>query len=396
MSLRRVLFFALSGLFLAPCAFAGTKLLRFPDICGDKVVFTYAGDLWTASTQGGTATRLTAGPGVEQSARFSPDCTRIAFTGEYGGDDQVYVMPAGGGEPTQLTWYPAPRPAAATLGFRQPGLRLDAGRQRGAVPLLARVDQRIESAALHGAHGGRHADAAADADGRRRTLFAGRHADGVLAEVPRFPHLGRATSAAGRRTCTSTTSRRNRPRTSPTIRTPTAIRSGSAARSISCPTAPTHLNLYRYDTASGETKQLTSYKDVDARWASGDKNGQIVFEVGRRAARLRHQRRTRIARSTSPCRAIWCARAPASAASRTTSRTSRSAATASARCSPRAARCSACRSRTASRSTSRTRRGRTSARRRGRRTASASPTSPTRVARKRSGCATPMATSRAS
>ena len=97
MSLRPLRFaFIVGALLVAPSVFAGTKLLRFPDVCGDRVVFTYAGDLWTASTQGGTATRLTAGPGLEQSARFSPDCSRIAFTGEYGGDDQVYVIAATG------------------------------------------------------------------------------------------------------------------------------------------------------------------------------------------------------------------------------------------------------------------------------------------------------------
>src|ERR1700754_4966141 len=111
MRLRSLSFaFAVGALLAAPSAFAGTKLLRFPDVCGDKVVFTYAGDLWLASTQGGTATRLTAGPGLEQSARFSPDCSRIAFTGEYGGDDQVYVVDATGGEPRQLTFYPAMGP----------------------------------------------------------------------------------------------------------------------------------------------------------------------------------------------------------------------------------------------------------------------------------------------
>lgn len=47
-------FAALCVLSLSPCAFAGTQLLRFPDVCGDKVVFTYAGDLWTASTQAAT------------------------------------------------------------------------------------------------------------------------------------------------------------------------------------------------------------------------------------------------------------------------------------------------------------------------------------------------------
>ena len=57
---------------IAPLAGAQTKLLRFPDICNDRVVFTYGGDLWTVSAQGGTAIRLTAGPGLQQSAKFSP------------------------------------------------------------------------------------------------------------------------------------------------------------------------------------------------------------------------------------------------------------------------------------------------------------------------------------
>jgi tricorn protease len=92
-------------------------LLRFPDVCGNRVVFTYAGDLWTTSTQGGTATRLTAGPGLEMAARFSPDCRQIAFTGQYGGDSQVYVVPASGGEPKQLTFYPAMGPLPQRWGF---------------------------------------------------------------------------------------------------------------------------------------------------------------------------------------------------------------------------------------------------------------------------------------
>ncbi|MEO7013415.1 MAG: hypothetical protein ABI127_03840, partial [Dokdonella sp.] len=72
---------------------AATRLLRFPDVCADRIVFTYAGDLWTVGTRGGTAIRLTAGPGVEQAAHFSPDCSQIAFTGQYSGDDQVFVIP---------------------------------------------------------------------------------------------------------------------------------------------------------------------------------------------------------------------------------------------------------------------------------------------------------------
>ena len=65
---------------------AGTKLLRFPDVHGDQVVFSYGGDLWKAATAGGLATRLTAHPGVELFAKFSPDGRSIAFTGQYDGD----------------------------------------------------------------------------------------------------------------------------------------------------------------------------------------------------------------------------------------------------------------------------------------------------------------------
>ncbi|NIP82625.1 MAG: hypothetical protein GWM90_26760, partial [Gemmatimonadetes bacterium] len=76
-----------------------TRLLRFPHIHGDRVVFTYAGDLYTAPARGGQATRLTSHEGLEIFAKFSPDGRWIAFSGEYAGTRQVYVIPSSGGEP---------------------------------------------------------------------------------------------------------------------------------------------------------------------------------------------------------------------------------------------------------------------------------------------------------
>ncbi len=102
---------------VASRADAQTRLLRFPAIHGDRVAFTYAGDLWIAPAAGGTAIRLTAHPGIELFARFSPDGKWIAFTGQYDGDEQVYVMPAGGGEPKQLTFYPARGPLTPRWGY---------------------------------------------------------------------------------------------------------------------------------------------------------------------------------------------------------------------------------------------------------------------------------------
>jgi len=82
--------------------------MRFPDIHGDQVVFTYASDLWVTDRRGGLARRLTSHPGTEQYARFSPDGKWIAFTASYDGNPDVYVIPSEGGEPLRLTYETSP------------------------------------------------------------------------------------------------------------------------------------------------------------------------------------------------------------------------------------------------------------------------------------------------
>lgn len=82
-----------------------TRLLRFPDIHNDRVVFVYAGDLYVASTSDGNAVRLTSHDGMEMFPKFSPDGSEVAYSAEYNGTRQVYVIPAIGGTPRQLTWY---------------------------------------------------------------------------------------------------------------------------------------------------------------------------------------------------------------------------------------------------------------------------------------------------
>jgi tricorn protease len=88
---------------------AEARLMRFPAIHGDQVVFSYAGDLYTVAKSGGMARKLTNHEGYEMFARFSPDGKFLAFTAQYDGNTEVYVMPAEGGVPRRLTY-------TATLG----------------------------------------------------------------------------------------------------------------------------------------------------------------------------------------------------------------------------------------------------------------------------------------
>jgi tricorn protease len=92
------------------CAPAPDKplLLRHPAISRTQIVFSFANDLWSVPREGGDAVRLTTGAGAETDPVFSPDGSLIAFTGEYDGNIDVFVMPATGGTPKRLTWHPDP------------------------------------------------------------------------------------------------------------------------------------------------------------------------------------------------------------------------------------------------------------------------------------------------
>lgn len=279
MSLPRTFLFAMVSLpLLSAPAFAGTRLLRFPDICGDRVVFTYAGDLWAASSSGGTATRLTAGPGLEQSARFSPDCSRIAFTGQYGGDDQVFVVAATGGEPRQLTWYPSTGPMPQRWGFDNQvygwtpdgesvlfrswresisvsNPRLYVVAATGGLP--APLPMPVAGVGRYSPDGSKIVYSPKYRDFRTWNRYTG----GWAQDLYIFDF---ATKTAKNITGDPNTDR-----------DPVWI--GDAVYFLADRSG--YLNLYRYDTNGGETEQLTRYQKADARWASGDAKGNIVFEL---------------------------------------------------------------------------------------------------------------------
>lgn len=279
MSSHRLLLLILAGLAASP-SFAApqTRLLRFPDVCGERVVFTYAGDLWTTSTQGGTAIRLTAAPGLEQSARFSPDCSRIAFTGQYGGDDQVYVVDAAGGEPVQLTYYPTIGPLPQRWGFDH--------QVYGWTPDGSAVLFRSWRDSINTSHPRLYTVALT---GGLPTALpmpsagAGRYSpDGTrIVYSPKFRDFRTWNRYVGgwaqdlfvydfaAKTAVNITNDAN------TDRDPVWI--GDAVYFLADRSA--YMNLFRYDVPTGQTRQLTDYQGVDARWASGGSGGLIAYEV---------------------------------------------------------------------------------------------------------------------
>ena len=274
---RFVPFAVCAGLACLPL-FAQTKLLRFPDIHGDKVVFTYGGDLWTAPAKGGEAIRLTAHPGEEVFAKFSPDGQWIAFTGQYDGDEQVYVMPSTGGIPRQLTFYPADGPLPTRWGWDNQ------------VYGWTNDGKRIVFRSLR--------DSWNVGYSRLYTVSV----EGGPAEPLPMPESGAASfSPGGNKLVYSPRARdfRTEKRYSGgtanslyifDVETHDAKKISDSPRSNRDPMwigdkiyfnsdRGGHFNLYAYDTASDKTTQVTYGKQWDVRWPSSDRQSRIVFEL---------------------------------------------------------------------------------------------------------------------
>jgi tricorn protease len=264
---------------LARPALAETRLLRFPDIYGDRVVFTYGGDLWLAPVAGGDARRLTAGPGLELFAKFSPDGRTIAFTGQYGGDEQVYVIPVEGGEPKQLTFYPALGPLAERWGYDNQvyGWTPDGGAvlfrslRDGYSLLGSRLFTVPANGGLPTALPMPNAGAGAISPDGGRIVYSPlfrdfrtwkRYQGGWAQDLYIFDLDGSASA--------------NITNNVRTDRDPMWM--GDEIYYAS--DRDDYLNLYAYDPASRTTRELTHHRGVDARWASDDGDHRIVYELG--------------------------------------------------------------------------------------------------------------------
>ena len=270
---------ALAGIFvLTTTAYSQTKLLRFPDIRGDRVVFTYAGDLWTAPSSGGSAARLTSHPGVEVFGKFSPDGKWVAFTGQYDGDEQVYVVPTSGGDPRQLTFYPARGPLAPRWGWDNQvfGWTKDSKniifrslRDSWSLPIARLYKVSVDggpATALPMPTAG-SGDLSPNGDEivyspQSRDFRSEKRYGGGQANQLFIFNLG---SNAARRITEGPRATRDAMWIGDTIFF-NSDRDG-------------HFNLYAYNVAGGRTTQVTTSRSWDVRWPSSDNEGQIVYEL---------------------------------------------------------------------------------------------------------------------
>jgi tricorn protease len=122
--MRRLLLASLSVLFASVLAFpadSGPLLLQNPTLSKTQIAFAFGGDIWIVNREGGDAQRLVTGTGVLSRPIFSPDGTLVAYTGNYDGNDDVYVVAATGGEPRRLTYHPS---SDVAVGWTNDGQRV--------------------------------------------------------------------------------------------------------------------------------------------------------------------------------------------------------------------------------------------------------------------------------
>jgi len=250
------------------------------------VVFVYGGDLWTVKTRGGIATRLTAHPGLELFPKYSPDGKWIAFTGQYDGDEQVYVIPAEGGTPQQLTFYPAQGPFPPRRGYDNivygwtpdgksilfRSMRDSNGvTELGAlytVPLEGGLPQRLPmptaGAGDFSPDGKKIVYSPLFRDFRSWKRYEGGWAQ-YLAIFDLKTHDFKKIAVSPR-----------------TERDPMWIKNKKTGENniYFVSDRGGTLNLYKYDLKTEEVKKLTHSTDWDVRWAGSDGRSKIVYEFG--------------------------------------------------------------------------------------------------------------------
>jgi tricorn protease len=268
----------LTGIFQSGKAFNDARLMRFPDINNNLVAFVYAGDIWTVPAIGGEARRLTSHEGMELFPKISPNGKWIAFSGEYSGTRQIFVIPSEGGKPRQLTFYNSVGLMPPRGGFDNAVLdwtpdsknvliranRTEFGERNGKY-FLVNIEGGLEKP-LQIVNGGLAAlspDAKkicftpVDREFRSWKRYKGGRASDLWIYDLEKNSSEQITDFVGTDQC--------------------PVWFGDKIFFAS--DRNLRLNIYSYNTKTKETKQLTDFSDFDVLWPSGS-NGQLVFEKG--------------------------------------------------------------------------------------------------------------------
>ena len=243
-------------------------VLRYADVTADQIVFTYEDDLWLVPVAGGDAHRITSHAGRELSAKFSPDGTRLAFTADYDGGGDVYVMDARGGVPQRLTYHPS---GGTVLDWTADGQSVIFTSNREA-PMYSSELYTIPAdggmAVRLPVDRGALASMAPDGSGLafnrfgRHTRTWKRYQGGNAQDVWVLDFASGDISQL-----TDWTGSDQFPMW------------GDGAIYFNSDREDGNLNIYRYDTTSKATTRLTNYTDYDVKWPSyGD--GKVVFQYG--------------------------------------------------------------------------------------------------------------------
>lgn len=257
------------------------RLMRFPDISSDKIAFMYGGNLWLVPRAGGVARRVTSSMGRELFPKFSPDGRWLAFTGQYDGNFNVYVMPAEGGQPKQLTFYQgAGQPLSDRMGILNEVVTWSPDGQQ--ILFLTRADaengwtKRLFSVSVQGGLPEplpmeQSGLASFSPDGTKiaynqifRNFRTWKRYTGGLAQSVTIYDLKNNTSE-------------DVPHTDWTDTFP--MWHGSTVYFSSDRGPEHHLNLYSYDVNTKQVAQLTHYDEFDVMWPSLGPDS-IVFENG--------------------------------------------------------------------------------------------------------------------
>gem|GEM_PF-4031339 len=250
------------------------RLMRFPDVYGDTIVFTYASDLWTVDANGGRATRLTSHAGTEAYAKFSPDGKWIAFTASYDGNPDVYLVSSEGGEPTRLTYNPEPDVVTGWTPDGKVAFRSESGSWGGFMERLWTIDPKggvpRETPVYEFSQGTFSPDGTKVAYNRSashqfnwrryRGGTQGKNRGGTQGKISflDLKTLAYSELPAGRENSWF----------------PMWVK--NEVFFVSDKNLGT-VNLYKHDLGSKRTEQLTQYSDADMRWPSTD-GKRIVFE----------------------------------------------------------------------------------------------------------------------